>query len=125
MASQISRERIFGNFKPDRRADNSQRHLALIRLLPCCVTGLPGPNDPHHLKCDLAHERGAGRRAADRHAVPLCRAKHDQLERLGSRNERDWFEAHGIDDPVQLAADLWRATGDLDAMTAIVRRALI
>lgn len=113
------------NFKPDRSLFKSERHLSLIRQLPCCVTGMPGPNDPHHLKAGLAHERGTGRRATDRHAVPLCRAKHDELESLGSRNEQAWFAEHGIDDPLGLAWSLWHAGYDLELMTRIVRRALI
>jgi hypothetical protein len=103
-----------------KRPGNSPAHLMLIRLLPCCVTGRPGPNDPHHLKDRLAHERGVGRRATDRWAVPLWRVKHDELEKLGSRRERTWFREHGIEDPIELANALWHATGDLDRMKKVL-----
>jgi hypothetical protein len=104
----------------EKREGMSERHLALIRQLPCCITGKPGPSDPHHLKQGLAHERGVGRKATDRWAVPLCRAKHEEVERLGSRREHEWFAAQGIDDPLGFAAALWRATGDLERMRRIV-----
>lgn len=104
----------------DKRPGMSPAHLRLIRQLPCCVTGLPGPNDPHHLKAGLVHERGVGRKATDRWAVPLCREKHEEVERVGSRNEWAWFKKHGIEDPLELAAALWRNTGDLDRMVRVI-----
>jgi hypothetical protein len=133
MATEVPREREYGNFKPSlrdrakkrpsaqmRREGNSEAHLACIRDLSCCVTGAPGPNDPHHLKDRLTHERGMGRRATDRWAVPLSRWKHDELENLGSRKEREWFRAHGIEDPLELANALFLATGDLVRMEAVL-----
>lgn len=117
------RERITKKNRPssaERREGNSKRHLALIRQLSCCVTGRRGPCDPHHLKEGLAHERGIGRKATDRWAVPLCRDKHDEVERIGSRNEWAWFRKHGIEDPLELAAALWRNTGDLERMRRVL-----
>jgi hypothetical protein len=104
----------------EKREGNSEAHLLLIRLLPCCVTGKKAPNDPHHLKEGLAHERGLGRRSTDRWAVPLSREKHDEVERIGSRNEWAWFRQHGIEDPLELAAALWRNTGDLERMRKVL-----
>lgn len=133
MASQIAREKVFGNFKPsirdrrkpkpsaaEKREGNSERHLELIRRLPCCITGRTAPSDPHHLKFGLSHERGMGRKATDKWVLPLCREKHDELERLGSRREPGWFRDHGIDDPLALADALWRATGDIHRMARII-----
>lgn len=117
------RQRITKKAKPttaERREGNCKKHLALIRKLPCCVTGLPGPSDPHHLREGLAHERGIGRKATDRWAVPLCRQLHDEAHRVGSRQEREWFRKRGIDDPLELAAALWRTTGDLERMRRVV-----
>lgn len=125
--------RKIGNFKPsiterlkekrnrDPRADregNCEKHLSAIRKLPCCV---PGCNvvgcDPHHLKS--AGERGMGLRAPDRWAVPLCRAHHEEVERIGSRNENRWFLDRGIY-CLDLAKALWGVRGDAGAMTRIV-----
>lgn len=117
------RQRITKKVKPssaERREGNCKKHLALIRKLPCCVTGKRGPNDPHHLKEGLAHERGIGRKATDRWAVPLCRTKHEEVERIGSRNEQAWFQKHGIADSLELAAALWRNTGDLERMQRVL-----
>jgi hypothetical protein len=133
MSEQIKREHVFANFRPpvrervkkkpsaaEKREGNSEKHLACIRLLPCCVSGKWAPNDPHHLKQHLSHERGVGRRSTDRWAVPLSRVKHDELERLGSRKETAWFQEHGIEDPLELAAALWAASPDIPRMTKIV-----
>lgn len=104
-----------------RRDGNSESHLRLVRLLPCCITGKAGPNDPHHLRCGPAKdERGTGQKATDQWTVPLCRALHDEAHRVGSRAEEAWFRRHGIDDIVELAAALKRVTGDLDAMRRVL-----
>jgi hypothetical protein len=116
------RERWAAKNRPkaaERREGNSKAHLALIRQLPCCLTGKFGPSDPHHLLEGLAHERGVGRKATDRWALPVCRAKHDELHRVGSRQEHAWFRKHGIADPLEFAAALWRVTGDLDRMLRV------
>lgn len=104
----------------DKRPGMSEEHLALIRKLPCCVTGVTPAGEAHHLKQGTG-ERGTGMRSSDRWAVPLCHAKHMELERQGSRNEWAWFRAHGISDPLELAAALWANTGDLARMTKIVQ----
>lgn len=117
------RERIAKKNKPksaSKREGMNEKHLALIRQLPCCVTGKAPRSDPHHLKEGLAHERGIGRKATDRWAVPLCRQKHEEVERIGSRQEWAWFRSHGIEDPLELAAALWRVTGDLDRMRKVL-----
>lgn len=104
----------------DKRPGMSDDHLALIRKLPCCVTGVTPAGEAHHLKQGTG-ERGTGMRSSDRWAVPLSHAKHMELERQGSRNEWSWFRAHGITDPLELAAALWANTGDLPRMTKIVQ----
>lgn len=118
------RQRIKKKDKPssaEKREGNCKKHLALIRQLPCAITGRPGPSDPHHLREGVAHERGIGRKATDRWTVPLCRQLHDEAHRVGSRQEWDWFRKRGIDDPLELAAALWRNTGDLDRMMKVLQ----
>lgn len=124
-------QRIFGNFRTkspkkrisrqQRREGNCAKHLQLIRQLPCCVTGRVPAGEAHHLKSGSArNERGVGMRATDKWAVPLSRIPHDELERVGSRNEIAWFRANGIDDPHALAEALWNAQRDVEAMTRII-----
>jgi len=108
------------NSAASRRPGMSKRHLALICQLPCCVTGRPGPSDPHHIKSGPARlERGTGLKATDRWLVPLSREKHSEIEDLGSRNEEAWFRERGID-VVALAEALWAATGDLQEMERVL-----
>ena len=144
MASEIERPRVLANFRPsikdraqrkrlapgdrrNRRDGNDDGHLSLIRRMPCiaCACERPhkitSPCDPHHLKSGPAQaERGMGRRSSDRWAVPLCRAHHDEVERLASSREIEWFAGLGIDEPWELAAALWRVTNDRDAMIRVL-----
>ena len=130
------RERVMGNWKPtatekqkakiakprvkrEEREGNDDKHLSAIRQCVCTVCNRVGGNDCHHLK-DGTGERGAGMRSSDRWAVPLCREHHMELEREGSRNERRWFEKHGIDAPLDLAAALWSASPSVPAMMKIL-----
>lgn len=131
MASEIYRERRYGNFKPPRaqrghrnsnwrneREGQSAAHLSAIRKLPCAVGGA-GPVEAHHLKA-LTKERGMAVRSTDRWAVPLSHDEHMSVERAGTRNEIAWFKARGIEDPHGLAAALFAASPDLERMKLIV-----
>ena len=101
----------------EKREGMSEKHLALIRQLPCCVCQRPS-GEAHHLK--ISAERGMGMRATDKWAVPLCHEDHiNGVERVGSRNEVAWFRKHGVS-PLDLAAGLWAVTGNLDAMQAVM-----
>lgn len=98
----------------DRRPGMSPSHLDRIRGLPCCVCEKPPRSECHHLKDTGANERGMGLRSTDQWALPVCSFAtgggcHDEIERLGSKNERDWFFARGID-ARELAQGLWRVT---------------
>lgn len=134
MASEIRPPHQFANFRPsiserakkkpsaqERREGNSAAHLAFLRELPCIVTGKVPAGEVHHLKGSVARkERGVGMRATDKFGVPLSRIPHDELERIGSRHEWEWFEARGIADPYTLALALWAASGDIDKGFKIV-----
>lgn len=125
---------IYGNQKPkkadkvkaknvDKRKDrpgNSEKHLALIRTLPCCIPGCTTVGcDPHHLKQTGTQERGMGMRSPDRWAVPLCRRHHDEVERVASRSEIKWFADRGIE-PLELANALWMVSPDRGALVRVV-----
>lgn len=128
-------EKVVGNFRPTKakrirdrlakpakkraaRPGNSEEHLVALRKCPCVVTLRVPAGEAHHLK--MTGERGAGMRSSDKWAVPLSHVPHMELEREGSRNERRWFEKHGIDAPLDLAAALWSASPDVAAMTRII-----
>lgn len=93
----------------DRRPGMSASHLDRVRGLPCCVCECPPRVQAHHLKDVEPKERGMGLRSTDQWAVGLCVFCHDEVERVGSKNERDWFFARGID-ARELAQGLWRVT---------------
>lgn len=129
--------RVYGNFKPEpgpkknkepaakRRPGMSDAHLALIRKLPCCITGEVPAGTVHHLKGgDARKERGIRQRATDQWGVPLSWGKHvfgrDAVERFGSTVELKWFQDRGIENPYLLAKALWQATGNLERMWNIV-----
>jgi hypothetical protein len=135
MATEIPREHVLGNFKPSKsarlkakrtkkpaaakRPGMSEDHLVDVRKLPCCACLKVPSGEAHHLK-NGTNERGAGMRSTDKWAVPLCRDHHEEIERVGSRNEPAQFEKWGFDDALQLASDLWRSRGDVPKMTLIV-----
>lgn len=137
MASQIKRERVLGNFKPsagqklkaksakpsaaERRDGMSKEHLACIRKCWCvaCLPAIRIAGEAHHLKQGTG-ERGMGLRSTDKHSVPLCRQHHEEVERIGAKNEAALFRSWGISDHLQLSLDLHRNSGDVKAMNKIV-----
>ena len=102
----------------DKREGMSERHLELIRQLPCCVGQDHPGGEAHHLK--ISAERGMGMRATDKWAVPICHDHHiNGVERVGSKNELKWFQQRGVK-PLDLAAGLWLVTGKLESMLAVM-----
>jgi hypothetical protein len=102
--SEIRREAELRPVNPKRRrnlyARNFGAYADLIREMPCCTCGAPGPSDPHH-----ARSRGAGGDRRD--LCPLCRDCHRILHQIG----RATFEArHGVD-LATVAAALWERYG--------------
>ena len=110
--------------KRELRDGNSIAHLNLLRMMPCAVCHEMKGIHPHHLRSlDAAKERGVGRKATDRHAVPLCFDHHlgcDGVHSVGSRQEVAWFrDSYGVD-AHNLAACLWSVTGDLGRMNRVL-----
>lgn len=136
MSSQIERPHVLANFKPsrgerekakrvkksaaERRPGMSADHLACVRKLPCvaCYPFVRIAREAHHLK--MTGDRGMGQRSQDKDALPLCRGHHEEIERVGAKNEAALFQRWDIADALQLAADLWRSTGDVPKMTRII-----
>jgi hypothetical protein len=103
----------------------SDSHMKMVSALPCLVCGRAEPYvrvDPHHLQRGLpVGERGMSRRAADRYLIPLCREHHTAAEAI---DDEAWLTARGIQGR-DIAAALWGARGDENAMTRIVERSLL
>lgn len=130
MASEIYREKQLANFRDrfpkkeksfhEEREGMDSKHCALLRLMPCCVSLVQPAGTVHHLKSGPAmKERGVGMRATDRWGIPMTWEMHQEIERIGSRKERQWFLDRGVD-PHDLAVSLWNGTGDLERMTKIL-----
>ena len=133
MASEIYRERVFGNFrqtpsalrkskKPSRqmrREGNDPKHLAFVRKLFCVLCGARIFIQAHHLKQGIG-ERGIGMKSTDRWVLPLCSAAgrrlgrcHAMIENIASVHEIATFARLGQPDPRGLAAELYANTGNL------------
>jgi hypothetical protein len=105
---------------PRVRDGMSESHLAMVRKLPCCVCEGCGPVNAHHLlRTGDPTQRGTGRKAADKFAIPLGMRCHTFLHAHG--NDEVYLMGLGIDGRA-LASALWAARGDQEAMERIVFR---
>lgn len=135
-AGRVPQPRVLANFKPskterlkekrthktayERREGNSKMHKKAIQACPCCVCGAVAPSEPHHLKQGTG-ERGTSMRSTDKYLLPLCHEDHiNGVEKVSSARETSWFKAHGIDEPLDLAAALYAASPDVAKMTKII-----
>ena len=72
----LTRYREVAEFKPERVIDKNYREK--VRLLPCIITGQPGPSDPHHVMTG-----GFGMKGSDLSVIPLSREIHRNVEDKG------------------------------------------
>jgi hypothetical protein len=86
------------------RRYRNKDHLRYVARQACLICGRQ-PSDPHHLR--YAQPRALGRKASDEFTVPLCRAHHREVHRVG--NEQAWWQSAGID-PLNVARKLWNET---------------
>jgi hypothetical protein len=86
------------------RRYRNKDHLRFVTQQPCLLCGRK-PSDAHHIR--FVQPRALGRKASDEFAVPLCRAHHRALHRVG--DERAWWKQTGID-PVKAARKLWNCS---------------
>jgi hypothetical protein len=98
-----SAERSTHAMRKPRRYRN-KNHLRYVARQACLICGRQ-PSDPHHLR--YAQPRALGRKASDEFTVPLCRAHHREVHRVG--NEQAWWQSAGID-PLNVARKLWNET---------------
>lgn len=57
---------------------SNPKYLRWVADQSCVNCGAPGPSDAHHIK-GVGHFSGAGLKAPDSMAMPLCRECHNML----------------------------------------------
>ena len=116
--------RTVGFQRKKERVPTAERdHITNIHNLFCVICGAAFPQ-AHHLR-NLTGENnpGTSRRRADKYAIPLCNAHHNGSNDSAHHDGDDevWLAGKGIDGRA-LAAALWAARGDIDAMQRVVFR---
>lgn len=121
----------------ERGRQEDPAHLALIRKLPCLVTGARERIEAAHVRMSDAamgkRNAGIGSKPSDCWAVPLSAEMHREQHADG--NERWFWERHGVN-PLRVAERLYdlsealRSLGRpeseiVQAMTAIVNKARV
>ena len=98
------------------------KHQAFIRALPCLACGKPPPSE---CACVRFHP-GIGWPVSDPYLLPLCGPAtvwddccHSRKHFLGAAR---FWSGLGIG-PLDLAAQLWRVSGDVEAGEGVVRNA--
>lgn len=106
---------------------NDAEHLALIRTLPCLNCGLDPCYEAAHVRMNSAafgKRQALGRKPDDLWTVPLCRACHqgdaDSQHKVG---EAIFWQRVGLN-PLIVAKELYRVTGDGVAMRAVALLAI-
>lgn len=105
--------------------DKSDKHLAFIRQLPCCICRRT-PSEAAHVRAnDPRHGKfqALGQKPPDRFTVPLCSTHH--REGPGAQHvigEAAFWQRANID-PAALALALWNVSGNLGSGGRIVAEA--
>ena len=98
------------------------RHQQFIRCLPCLGCGKPAPSECAY----VGMLPGLGILPSDRHLVPLCGPATVWQDcchsRKHYRSAARFWSALGIE-PIELASELWRVSGDATAGRRMVMRA--
>ena len=110
-----------GEHGPSPKAEKALRskpHSRFIHELPCCLSGSMQNIIQHHL---LRCPSRAGR-SGDQHSVPMTDSLHKELHDNWG-DERAFFAAFDIYDPVSLAVELFANTGNFDKCLEILESA--
>ena len=94
------------------------KHLKFIRSLPCLVCHNPIQTESAHIRygdLPIKPHTGKGEKPDDKWTVPLCSRCHREQHRV---NERYFWRVRGID-PVKVALELYRNTGNYELCCAI------
>jgi len=99
-----------------------EQHLKFIRSLPSVLSGKRGCQACHIRYQDLSvgkRETGKQEKPADHWTIPLTPDEHASQHRS---NEKEWWEAKGID-PLKVASALHLYSGDDELCETILREA--
>lgn len=95
---------------------HDEKHLAFIRLQPCCVCGSMRNVEAAHVRMGCLaigkDSTGLQEKPSDCWTVSLCAYHHRTgiLAQHKISEERFWFEVHGRN-PFEIAARLWTESG--------------
>lgn len=86
------------------------RHLAFVRLQPCCICKKPGPSEAAHIRMNcaaLGKVTGLGEKPHDMYTTPLC-AYHHRTGAVAEHKltEKVFWPMFGRN-PFEIAARLW------------------
>ena len=93
-----------------------KEHRKFVSSQPCVVCGR-SPSDAHHLR--FAQPRALSMKVSDEFTIPVCRAHHRELHRIG--DEREWWRNLKIE-PLPIALSLWQRGGAMRAHGTSNRR---
>lgn len=93
-----------------------RKHRQFVAQLPCLSCFRNGPGQAHHSRMGAYQ---LGKRVCDSRCVPLCPDCHADLH---SGAEAGFWFVQALD-PLSIAAQLYEASGDLEAGRAIVLEA--
>ena len=109
--------------KPHKRMRSERvhddKHLASIRKLPCLCCGMEPCGEAAHVRMSsAAHGKPntGTRKADDKWTLPLC---HECHMRQHSEGELTFWYRVGVS-AVHLCVELFKRTGDIDAMRSVV-----
>lgn len=100
---------------------HDDKHLALVRKCMCMVCGMDPAGEAAHVRISsAAHSKPntGSRKPDDKWTLPLC---HECHMRQHSEGELTFWYRIGLS-AVHWCQELFRVTGDLDAMRATVMR---
>lgn len=100
--------RVSAKRKARRTSDEGQsdtEHLLIVKTLPCCACGRPGPSEAHHCKDQPSFDMRdiytqlpcAGRKSGHKDTIPLCPECHRNGPNAYHVAPAAWRERHGPD----------------------------
>ena len=108
----------------------TQKHMKFIDSLPCVICGGSCGQSTHHHLLRVGREyqspmdgqeglmfpkvksKGMGTKSDDRFCLPICAKHHAEAHRYG--NDKQYFQAHGIERPEEFALALWKYSGQYE-----------
>lgn len=101
--SKVSKKRK--EYRASKAGKDGLAYMGLVKALPCCVCGRPGPSDAHHCKSKpyadqqnpYTQEPCAGRKSGDLDTIPLCKSCHTDGPLAYHNGAETWEARNGPD----------------------------